>query len=157
MKLTTASFTPSEGASVPYLLIDMMSMKDKRTVFVEYYDRTAGGADIPELDELKKEYSDIPDYGEKPAWYVGERMPCSLIKGGKAEDEDRLLEMVLRSLEAYADAAASAPKDAANLHRLKAFADRMVKEGNPSSGTMEKVLGKDGAEEFFRTAVMPVE
>jgi hypothetical protein len=32
----------------------------------------------------------------------------------------------------------------------------MIMKGNPSSGTMEKVLGKDGAEWFFQNVVMPV-
>ncbi len=156
MQLMTASFTPSEGVSVPYLLIDMMSMKDKRTVFVEYYDCTQAGVSLPSLDGLKLEFSDIQDYDEKPAWYVGERLSCSLIKGGTADDEERLSLMVRRSLEAYAEAVAAAPADPHNLEKLRSFADRMVNEGNPSSGTMEKVLGKDGAERFFRSAVMPI-
>ena len=157
MQLMTASFTPNAGGGVPYLLIDMMTMKDKRTVFVEYYDCTAQGVSLPELDDLKREFSDVREYDEKPAWYISERMPCSLIKGGTAADEERLSLMVRRSLEAYAEAAAGASRDPANLVKLKAFADRMIRDGNPSSGTMEKVLGKKGAVEFFRTAVMPEE
>ena len=37
MELLTLSFMPSNGLNVPYLLIDAMSMKKKRCVFVEYY------------------------------------------------------------------------------------------------------------------------
>lgn len=33
----------------------------------------------------------------------------------------------------------------------------MIEEGNPSSSVMEKVLGKEGDERFFRTVVMPLE
>jgi hypothetical protein len=32
----------------------------------------------------------------------------------------------------------------------------MITDGNPSSSTMEKLLGKDGAEKFFREVVMPI-
>ena len=37
MELLTVSFMPSELPDLPYLLIDAMSMKKKRCVFVEYY------------------------------------------------------------------------------------------------------------------------
>ena len=156
MNLLTASFTPDEGGEVPYLLIDMMKMGKKRTVFVEYYDCTGKKLEIPELDAVKAAFSDIPEYAEKPAWYISERMPCSLIKGTADGSEDRLLAMVRDSLTTYAVYCKAAPKDPGNLAGLCAFQSRMITEGNPSSGTMEKVLGKDGAERFFKTAVMPV-
>ncbi len=156
MQLVTLSFTPNEGGAVPYLLIDMMQMGKKRTVFVEYYDRTASGVQAPALDALVQRCADIPAYAEKPAWYIAERMPCSLIKGTTDGSEDRLLAMVRDSLSAYTDLGRTAPKDPSNLTGLRAFQGRMVADGNPSSSTMEKVLGKDGAEKFFREIVMPV-
>lgn len=156
MNLVTASFTPGEGAEAPYLLIDMMKMGKKRTVFVEYYDCTGKNLRIPELDAVASGYRDVPEYAEKPAWYISERMPCSLIKGTADGSEERLLAMVRDSLSAYAAYCKAAPKDPENLDGLRAFQSRMITEGNPSSGTMEKVLGKDGAERFFRSVVMPV-
>lgn len=156
MKLATASFMPCEGVDVPYLLIDMMAMGSKRTVFVEYYDTTAMGVHSSLLNEVHDHYQDLPEYAEKPHWYVGERKPCSLIKGGSAGDEQRLTEMVEASIKAYMTVAASAGKTPENLRGLAAFADRMVREGNPSTGVLEKVLGKEGAEAFFRQIVMPL-
>ncbi len=156
MNLVTASFTPNEGTEAPYLLIDMMKMGKKRTVFVEYYDCTGKSLRIPELDVVAAGYSDVPKYAEKPAWYIAERMPCSLIKGTADGSEDRLLSMVRDSLAAYTAYCRTAPKDPENLEGLRAFQSRMITEGNPSSGTMEKVLGKDGAEWFFQNVVMPV-
>ena len=43
-----------------------------------------------------------------------------------------------------------------NVAGLKAFQQRMVREGNPSTAALTKTLGKEGAETFFRTVVMPV-
>ena len=156
MKLATASFMPCSGVDVPYLLIDMMSMGSKRTVFVEYYDTTAMGVHFPLLNEVHDRYNDLPAYAEKPHWYVGERKPCSLIKGGTAADEPRLTQMVEDSIAAYMNVASNAGTNPENLRGLAAFADRMVREGNPSTGTLEKVLGKEGAEAFFRQIVMPL-
>ncbi len=156
MNLVTASFTPNEGAEAPYLLLDMMKMGKKRTVFVEYYDCTGKNLRIPELDAVAADYGDLPEYAEKPAWYIAKRMPCSLIKGTEDGSEERLLSMVRDSLMAYAAYCRTAPKDPENLDGLRTFQSRMIADGNPSSGTMEKVLGKDGAERFFRCVVMPV-
>ena len=75
MELITVSFMPSECVDLPYLLLDAMSMKKKRCVFVEYY-----GCNMEELtdDALKDvydDYRDLPDYEEKDNWYVKEIMP----------------------------------------------------------------------------------
>ena len=56
----------------------------------------------------------------------------------------------------YAAQAAAAPVREENLSGLKAFKQRMVQEGNPSTAALTKTLGKEGAEAFFKTVVMPV-
>ena len=156
MQLCTVSFMPSEGLTVPYLLIDCMTMKQKRTVFVEYYDCTADGVRSEALNETAAKYTSIPDYSEKPAWYIAERMPCSLIKGTGNGKEEQLKNMLADSLQAYLLTCKDAGRKEENLIGLKAFQERMINEGNPSSSTMEKLLKKDGAERFFRTVVMPL-
>ncbi len=157
MNLATIVFTPSAGVSVPFLLVDVMSMKKKRTVFVEYYDCTENGfTKADEFDKIKAECSEIPEYDEKPAWYVSERTPFSLIKGDIPENDERLVKMISDSVDAYLRAAKSADKTDANLEKLAIFRDRMVSEGNPSSGVLKKVFGDKGAEDFFRNIIMPL-
>lgn len=77
--------------------------------------------------------------------------PYSLIKGGT---DDARLEAMLRETAAYGEAALSAQER--RPENLARFTERMVREGNPSSAAMSKVLGRAGAETFFRTAVLPV-
>lgn len=156
MELSTVVFTPWAGATVPFLLIDTMQMKNKHLAYVEYYDCTATGAALPEAEGQRAEFSHIPDYGEKPAWYVARRTPYSLIKGGEGADPQALEGMVRICLERYLSGAASAPKNPANLEGLRAFQQDMLRLGNPSSATLNKVLGAQGAEEMFRSAIMPV-
>lgn len=172
MELLTLSFTPGEGKNVPFLLIDMMTVGKKRTVFVEYYDCTASGSKekISEksewhenadamrhaaLVEVKKKYDYLTEYDEKPHWYVGERTPYSLIKGGTAADDSQFEAMVRDSVVAYRKECEAATSDPANLPGLEKFRRRMIEEGNPSSSVLEKVFGKEGAEEFFVKCVMP--
>ncbi len=156
MRLSTLVFTPGEGANVPFLLIDTMDMKKKRLAYVEYYDCTAEGASLPESENQAAEFAQLPDYAETPAWYVERRTPYSLIKGGAQADPEALARMVLTCAERYARAAAAAPKNAANLAGLRAFQRDMIEKGNPSSGAMSKVLGADGAKEFFKNVIMKI-
>ena len=72
MRLVTAVITPSSGKNVPFLLIDTMDMGKKHLCYVEYYDCTASGADRDLLLRAGAPYRDLPDYREKPAWYIAE-------------------------------------------------------------------------------------
>ena len=155
MQLLTCSFMPFEGNSVPYLLIDIMIMKKKKTVFVEYYDCTNEKREQPFMREVFEKYSDVPDYDEKPAWYVGERTGYSLIKA-LAPDSDRLAlaRIAGDSVRAYKKSALSAPKEE-DIAGLLNFRRRMIEEGNPSSAVLKKVFGEKGYVDFFNTCVMP--
>lgn len=153
MNLTTVVLTPSSGKNVPFLLIDTMDMGKKHLCYVEYYDCTVQGADKDILLAARAPYGNVPDYAEKPAWYVQERMEGSLIKTG---DKALLEQMAMDALKAYAAQAETAPVKPENIDGLKAFQRRMIEEGNPSAAALTKTLGREGAEAFFRTAVMPI-
>ena len=154
MELLTMSFMPSGGLTVPYLLMDAMSMKKKRCVFVEYYG--CGEEDLKSgaLEQLYETFRLLPDYSEKPNWYVGERESYSLIKSGT---EMQLTDMAVRSVEAYLSLIPQAHEDKEYRNKLAAFRQRMIDEGNPSSSTLHLLLGRTGAERFMKQAVMPIE
>lgn len=156
MKLSTISFMNNTGKSVPFLLIDTMAMKNKNLAYIEYYDCTEKKLDFPSLNTIKEKYDSIVNYQEKPAWYVGERMSCSLIKGGKDVEQDSLIPMITESMDAYLQLVKEAAIDESNLNGLKSFRNRMITQGNPSSATMEKALGIEGAKQFFLSCVMPM-
>ena len=70
-------------------------------------------------------------------------------------DEAELKEMITASVSGYAAECSTAELDPEkNLPGLAAFRSRMIEEGNPSSAVLEKVFGKEGAEEFFVNCVM---
>ena len=157
MKLMTVSFMPYTGKTVPYLLIDCMAMKNKSLAYVEYYDCTGKELAPESLKEIKERYRDVPDYAEKDAWYVGERMDASLIKGGKSADGERLMNMVMDSVSAYLELVREVDTDSSCLPELVNFRKRMIEKGNPSTPVMSKVLGKEEANRFFMECVMPLE
>ena len=154
MELLTMSFMPSEGVCVPYLLIDAMSMKKKRCVFVEYYGCGHEDLDDGMLEKLYESYKVLPDYEEKENWYIHERMPYSLIKTGR---EDHLIKLCHDSVKCYLLQMQKAHWDSEYKKELAAFRERMISEGNPSSKTLEMLLKKDGAIRFMKEAVMPIE
>lgn len=154
MELITMSFMPSELVDLPYLLIDAMSMKKKRCVFVEYY-----GCGMEELadDALKDVYDDycgLPDYEEKENWYIKERTPYSLIKTGEI---DELVSMAVDSVKAYLGSVRNTRFIPEYNDKLKAFRQRMIVLGNPSSKTLNMLLKEEGARTFMETVIMPLE
>ena len=153
MELITMSFMPSECITLPYLLVDAMSMKKKRCVFVEYY-----GCGMEELadDALKDvydDYRDLPDYDEKDNWYIKERLPYSLIKTGES---DQLINMASDSIKAYLGSVSAAKFIPEYKDKLKAFRERMIVDGNPSSKTLNMLLKEDGARTFMENVIMPL-
>ncbi|MBR1432286.1 hypothetical protein [Ruminococcus sp.] len=155
MRLLTMSFMPFEGNSVPYLLTDIMEVGKKRLIFVEYYDCTAERSEQPLLKRVCEKYSGVPDYEEKPAWYIGERTGYSMIKSLEADSKVSLSEIAADSIRAYKKSAFSAGKSGENLAGLMKFRERMINEGNPSSDILKKVFGEKGAADFFKKCVMP--
>jgi len=153
MELITMSFMPSECLALPYLLIDAMSMKNKRCVFVEYYGCGAEGFNDQGIKEVHDRYGPLPDYPEKDNWYIEERMPYSLIKSG---DPEALVSMAQDSVKTYLELAEGAASIPDYKDKLKAFRERMIVCGNPSSKTLNMLLGKDGARTFMEKVIMPV-
>ena len=153
MELITMSFMPSECITVPYLLVDAMSMKKKRCVFVEYYGCGMEDLEDEALHDVYEDYRDLPDYDEKENWYIKERMPYSLIKTG---EPDQLVNMAYDSVRAYLGSVSGARFIPEYNDKLKTFRERMITEGNPSSKTLNMLLKEDGARVFFETAVMPL-
>ena len=154
MELLTMSFMPSGGLTLPYFLMDAMSMKNKRCVFVEYYGCGQEDLQSDAMEELYETFRLLPEYSEKPNWYVGERESYSLIKTGT---EKQLTDMAVRSVKAYLSMIPLAHEDEGYKEKLRAFRQRMIDEGNPSSSTLHLLLGKIGAERFMKQAVMPID
>ena len=153
MELITMSFMPSESVNLPYLLIDSMSMKKKRCVFVEYYG--CGEEDLIDhsLKEVYDKWSFLPDYIEKDNWYIRERRPYSLIKSG---EENELTDMALDSVKAYLGSISELKFVPEYEDKLRNFRERMIVEGNPSSKTLNMLLKRDGARVFMERVIMPI-
>ena len=153
MELLTLSFMPGEGKTLPYLLMDIMEMKKKRCVFVEYYACGSQNLQCEDLKDVWEMYKDLPEYEEKPGWYIAEREPFSLIKTGEKE---KLISMAVDSVSVYLSMIEKNGTDQKYPEQLGEFRERMITDGNPSSKTLNLLLGKEGADRFMREIVMPI-
>lgn len=155
MSLLTISFTPKGGKNVPFLFVDTMSMGKKRLAYVEFYN-TSTRDDFLSLSSLSEKYVNILDHKEKDAWYVNKRMEGSLIKEGSSKNEYDLKMMIIDALNRYKEVIDNASIDVESIANLKEFQDKMISLGNPSSSTLNKILGKEEAINFFKNIIMPI-
>lgn len=153
MELLTMSFMPSECVNLPYLLIDAMTVKNKRCVFVEYYGCGNTELNDSRLKDVYEKYKNLPDYTEKDNWYIRERTSYSMIKSG---EEDELINMAIDSIKAYLKSVSDATVMKDYKNKLEAFRNRMINEGNPSSATLKLILKEDGAKTFMEKIIMPI-
>ncbi|MDO5520439.1 MAG: hypothetical protein Q4G58_08105 [bacterium] len=160
MELATIVFTPTEGVTMPVLLLDSMLMPKKKQAicFAEYYDCTRNGVtDTKDFDQVALKYKMYPDYKEDPAWYLSMRTPYSIIKSDLSSQQGHGISQIMKdTVTAYTMTAKRALKGQEDFVKLRQFQQRMINEGNPSTSTLEKVLGKKGAAKFFETVVMPI-
>lgn len=158
MYLVTMSFTPSLGTDLPYLLIDSMSLGKKRSVFVEYYDCTTRKQAPNALVAVAAQYKHLPEYEEKKAWYVPLRTSYSLMKGNTKKEEAELVCMLLGEVRAYVKLAQTKKeRKPGNIEGLRTLRERMIREGNPSTNILTKMLGEEGAAGFYRSYIMPLD
>lgn len=157
VRMLTCTLTPCEGASVPFLMIEVMEAKGRSTVCIGYYDCTANGADTSGYEAVSEKYASLEDYPEKPAWYIEKRAKGSVSKFVLDNGVDQLAELVREAVGAYLKRAASSEKVPQNLDGLKEFSEQIIVKGMPLTETFNKVLGKEGSDAFFRKVVIPAE
>lgn len=160
LSLTTVVFTPGVGLDIPFVIIDFVSMKDKITVFVEFFNNHMNNKEnIKSLDDnlnkLFYKYKCIENYIEKPNWYVPLRDKYSPLKKGSKNNKKILEDMVLDYLNEYLNFVSSIKKDSTDIKNIKLeeFIEDLIIKGNPSSKILKKALGEDGYKDFSRSVI----
>ena len=160
MNIVTAVFTPSRTRDIPLLIIDKVKMRDKITVFIEFYTFHMKNEDnIAEINKLLNQmalkYKDVENYNEKDNWYVEYRNDKSPLKCGTADSENTIDNMIMSYLDMYLHFCATAKNTVTNApnEKLQSFLNDMITKGNPSTSILNKALGKDAAAEFSRDIV----
>ena len=150
MQLLTVSITPYDNVPLPYTLIDIMISKRKIVFFIEYYSCT----DVKLNNKLllhNRHYADknFTDYKEKSAWYNrdGVRESFSIIKeSSKFSEVEKMILMSIRNI-----IGTSHLNDGYNIEhtKLSILRDRMLKEGNPATGTLKRIFSNSEIEQLY--------
>lgn len=160
LSLLTVVFTPNRELDIPFVIIDFVEVRNKSTVFVEFYNEHMKNKDYikildNKLSDKKEKYESIEDYMENPKWYTPLRDKYSPLKKGSKENKEVLINMVLDYLDEYINFVDSVKKeysDEKNIE-LEKFIDDLIVKGNPSSKILKKALGEDGYNKFCREII----
>ena len=160
LSLLTVVFTPNRELDIPFVIIDFVEVRNKSTVFVEFYNENMKNKDyIKILDTKLKDknnyYKGLEDYREKPNWYLPLRNKYSPLKKGGKEDKEILMNMILDYLDEYLNFVSSINNEERNLKNidLEEFIENLIVKGNPSSNILKKALGEDGYNRFSRDII----
>lgn len=160
LSIFTVVFTPYVNYDIPFVIIDFMQMRNKLTVFVEFYNEHMKNKDYikildNKLRHKKDKYKCIENYIEKGNWYVDLRNKYSPLKKGNKENKEALITMVLDYLDEYlnfVDSIDEKYEDVKNKD-LEKFIEDLIIKGNPSSKILKKSLGEEGYDKFCREII----
>lgn len=161
MSLITVVLTPDLSKNIPFAIIDLVTINNKFISFFEFFDSHTNDDEVIQnfketTLELKKKYENLEDYKEKPNWYVPLRAKYSLLKHGKKDKEDEIVNMLMDYFDEYLIFVSKAKEPIDSTYskkKLVAFVDDLINKGNPSSEPITKALGENNAKTFFKDIV----
>ncbi len=153
MRMETAVIAPT-AVDVPLFNLDWVKAFGIETQIAEVYDTQLVPWPDECLDALefaRDQYTDVPDApAGDPHWYDDVLYPCSFHKKGKGLTE-RMSRAAQDYLTVYTELLAAAqPCDQAEKSaKVRAFAERLFKEGGPSVTQVTKLFGEQTAERLI--------
>lgn len=162
MKMEMMTITPIER-DIPLFSYDVVEALGNYTLIIEIYDVMLDKSDKIEiaLEDIKKDYSDLPDDDRGEHWYDNIKMASSVSKKGKKKLLDaRCDELYSRYLEAYFSLSKEM-NEVANKEAKRAASDAYVQglldNGGPSTDVFVEMLGKEKTTEYFKKYIFGTE
>jgi hypothetical protein len=137
---------------MPLLSYDRVNAMGNDTLIYELYDTLLGEADLSGLGRVKGNYKDLPDHDLGEHWYDPIKLSVSLSKKGKKAHRTGFDECTRDYLNAYLEAAKTAPPCEAAPKRAKAsvYVEGLLKNGGPSTDVFKKSIGEQKTAELLR-------
>ena len=162
MKMEMMTITPTER-DIPLFSFDIVDAMGNYTLIIEIYDVMLDKTDKIELalEDIKKDYSDLPDDDRGEHWYDNIKMASSVSKKGKKKLlQDKCDELYGRYLEAYFSLAKEM-NEVADKEAKRAASDAYVQglldNGGPSTDIFVGMLGKEKTTEYFKKYIFGTE
>ena len=157
MQMATVVITP-EDKNLPLLSADFMYILNNRKVYLEFYDVVTEKNEqylglLDHLKEVHKDYAHLEDITTTSAWYE-HLLTVTAYKGGTAEHDADLEQMLLDSLRVYLTEAKDFPmllgeQRAAKKTITIEYTDGLIEKGGISTDVFKKSLGDEETKKFF--------
>lgn len=151
MKMDTLIITPTEK-DMPLCSYDRVYAMGNDTLIYELYDTLMQKIDLSTLANVKETYAALPEHDLGTHWYDSIKLPESLSKKGKKVHTAGFDACAMEFLNAYLDAAATAPDCNAAEKREKAsvYVEGLLTHGGPSTDVFKKGIGEEKTADLFR-------
>lgn len=150
MKMQTVVFTPLT-VDAPLFSFDYINAMGNETLMLELYSTQLGDdIDLTSLDEIKKQFSSLPDHDLGSHWYDHLKMSPTLAKKGKklTEEYKKLTELFF---SAYLDVTSLAPACDRDEKQAKVrdYTNGLLNNGGPATDQFRKLFGEEATVELF--------
>lgn len=157
MQMATAVITPRDK-NMPLLSADYMYILSNRKAYLEFYDVVKEKDDtynqlLTSLADSVKKYDYLENVETTPAWYA-DLLTVTSYKGGKADVDNDLENLLTDSIRIYAEHSKSLPLLSESEKEEKiaittAYTDGLIEKGGISTDVFKSSLGDEVTKHFF--------
>lgn len=153
MKMDTLIIVPYQK-DMPLLSYDRIVAMGNDALIIEAYDTTVGKCDLSALDEVKAQYSALPQKDPGEHWYDNIKLSQSVSCKGKAKKHGKDFDSYANK---YLDSYIKACKDASSVdvkakkEKNMLYSEGLLSNGGPATDVFVKTLGKEKTESIFRS------
>ena len=165
MQMATVVLTPAER-DLPLVSMDYMYVLGNRTAYLEFFDLVLAKDEkyaglLQELKGIYRRYDHLETVTPTAAWYDSLKT-IGFYKKGKKADDEALIEMMRKGLEAVMKYGQKLPELDAAAHKEKAalqktYSNGLIENGGVSTDIFVKAMGADGTRTFFDSVLFKAE
>ncbi len=147
MKMETMIIVPKEK-DLPLFSFDYISAMGKNSIYIELYNTVIGCLDASPIDEVKKQFENLPDFDPGKHWYDNIKLSQSLFKKTKKKSE--LDKVTIAYLKAFLSLEAEKSiNEKEKNKKTSAYVCGLLEKGGPSTNVFMKHLGKEKTTKLF--------
>jgi hypothetical protein len=156
MKMDTLMIVPKEK-DLPLYSYDRIYAMGNDTLIVELYNTLVETLDLSRLDEIKSQFSHLPERDPGEHWYDSIKLSQSISKKSKKAQTAELDFLAISHFEAYLNTNAADVTDVNKKKELScAYVNGLLSQGGPSTDVFKKAFGEEKTEKLFKYVLFGV-
>ncbi|MBP3570049.1 MAG: hypothetical protein J6K04_12910 [Lachnospiraceae bacterium] len=149
MKMRMLVFTPL-NVDAPLFSYDYINAMGNETLLLELYNTQLTDLDVSALDQVKSNFSALPDHDLGTHWYDHLKLSPSLAKKSKKVTAD-YQKLCNEFFHTYLTVLAKAPAcdRAKKQKKVQEYTNGLLSNGGPSTDQFKNMIGEDATRELF--------